>query len=180
MNSGNIVLADTKTGFIDSGIKWFSNSTFSHSFVTMPDTLGFPMCIEATSGGVDMTRFDTGYQNNLNEGYQVWSINVPQATKDAALQQIINDLEMSYGILQYPWFMWRRINLLFKRDIKSKDNWNTSGMICSQLCVAYLIACGLSYVLAGYGMGSISPQDLQDIFMAHPEVFSLQESVRLP
>ena len=75
--------------------------------------------------------------------------------------------------------MWRRINLLFGRDIKSQNNWNTNGMICSQLCVAYLVACGLSDIFKGYGRGSVAPQDLQDIFAAHPEVFELVQSVRI-
>jgi hypothetical protein len=180
MNPGDIVLADTKSGFVDSCIKWFTSSTFSHSFVGMPDLLGFPMCIEAAEGGVDMTRFDTGYVNNQEEGYQVWTVNLPQDVKNVALQSIINDLETGYGILEYPWFMWRRINLLFGRDIKAQNNWNTSGMICSQLVVAYLKAAGLQSVLTGYGNGSVSPQDLQNIMQAHPEIFTLSQTVRLP
>ena len=47
MFEGNIVLADCKTNnFIVKAIDWFTQSKFSHSFVTMPDLLGCPMCIE--------------------------------------------------------------------------------------------------------------------------------------
>jgi hypothetical protein len=183
MNFGDIVLANTKKGFIVNAIKWFTNSVFSHSFVTMPDVLGFPMCIEACDHGVDMTRFDTGYLNNMGQGYEVWQINVDQSIKDEALKEIINDLETGYGFLEYPWFMWRHFLRFFGKDIKSQDNWNTWGMICSQLCVSYLkvilTAIGREDVLAGYGNGSISPQDLQDIFKANPDLFSLIERVRL-
>src|ERR1035441_10458989 len=96
MNPGDIVLAGTKSSFVPNAIKWFTNSQFSHSLITMPNYLNYPMCIEAAENGVSMTRFDTGYVNNLNQGYQVWSVNLPQETKDQALGQIINDLEILY------------------------------------------------------------------------------------
>lgn len=177
---GHIVLADTKSGFIPNTIKWITASEFSHSFVTIPDILGIPMCIEAAENGVDTTRFDTGYVDNQGEGYEVWSVNVPQDVKDAAIKSLLNDLETNYGFLQFPWFIWRAINRVFGRDIKSQNNWDTNGMICSQVCCAYLTACGLSAVFAGYGNGSICPQDLQNIFKAYPQYFQKLESVRLP
>jgi hypothetical protein len=179
MSYGDIVLANNKTNWISQCIKWFTGSRFSHSFVTMPDILDIPMCMEASEGGVDMARFDTKYLDNQNEGIEVWSINVSQDAKDTAIKYILSDLEIGYGFLQYPWFMWRRICLIFGKDIRSQNNWNSDGMICSQLCVTYLRALGLSKVLEGYGSGSIAPQDLQDIFKAHPDKFTLASSSRL-
>lgn len=179
MKYGDVVFADTKTGMIPGAIKWITSSQFSHSLVTVPDVLGTPMCIEAAETGVDFTRFDTGYVENQNEGYEVWTLNIDQSIKDAAIISILADLETGYGALQFPWFVWRKLNSLIGRDIKAQNNWDTSGMICSQLCVAYLKACGLSSVLAGYGNGSIAPQDLQNIFKAHPELFTKTASVRL-
>lgn len=179
MEYGNIVLASTKSGFVPNAIKSFTSSKFSHSLVTMPDVLGVPMCIEAAEGGVDTTRFDKNYINDPGQGYQVWQLKVSKEVKDRAIRHLLDELETGYGFLEYPWFMWRRLNLLLGKDIKGQDNWSTKGMICSQLCVAYLKACGLEYVLKGYGKGSISPQDLQDIMKAHPELFKLAEEVRL-
>lgn len=172
MEYGNLILANTKKGFIQQAIKWFTKSQFSHSFVTMPDILDIPMCIEACEGGVDMCRFDKGYVNDTNQAYEVWALNISQDIKDQALKQIMNDLETGYGFLEYPWFIWRRLNLLVGKDIKAHNNWNSSGIICSQLCVAYLTACGLAYLFDGYGKGSIAPQDLQNIFIAYPELFT--------
>lgn len=179
MSYGHIVLASTKGQFIPSAIRWFTNSQFSHSFVTTPDILAIPMCMEAAEMGVDFTRFDEGYVNNQDQGYETWNIKVDQTIKDQAIISILSDLEIGYGFLQYPWFMWRRICFFFGKDIKNQNNWDKGGMICSQLCVAYLRACGLGYIFAGYGIGSISPQDLQNIFYAHPELFEKIESVRL-
>ena len=179
MSYGNIVLAGTQGSFVPNAIKWFTNSKFSHSFVTTPEILGVAMCIEAAESGVDFCRFDSHYSNDLTQGYEVWNIKIDQNIKDIAITSILNDLETSYGFLQYPWFIWRRICLFCGKDIKVQNNWDKNGMICSQLCVAYLDACGLSNVLSGYGNGSVSPQDLQDIFKQHPELFEKIESVRL-
>lgn len=179
MNYGDIVLSSTKSGFIPNAIKWFTQSVFSHSFVTTPSVLGQPMCIEAAEGGVDFTLFNKSYLNNLNEGYEVWEIKVSRSIKDKAIKSILNDLELHYGFLEYPFFIWRRICLFFGKDIKASNNWNTQGMICSQLCVSYLKACGLESVLAGYGNGSIAPQDLRNIFSAHPKIFKLSQSIRM-
>lgn len=137
------------------------------------------MCMEAADGGVDMLRFDVGYVNNDNIGYEVWSISIPDELKDAALKEMLNNLEVTYGFLAYPWFIWRKICRFFGKDIKSQNNWLHQGIICSQLCTMYLKACGLSHVFSGYGDGSIAPQDLQDIFNSNPNLFQKVESVRL-
>jgi len=175
MKYGNIVLANTKKGIVQKAIKWFTKSNFCHCLVTTPDILETPMCIEAAISGVDMTRFDVSYQNNPNKSYEIWSINIPQEVKDSAIKSIINDLEVGYGFFQYPWFIWRRINLLFGKDIKAQNNWHKDGMICSELCVAYLKSCGLEGILFEYGKGSVTPQDLRDIFTSHPSIFTLIE-----
>jgi hypothetical protein len=179
MEYGNIVLASSKKGFIQNAIKAFTSSVFSHSLVTMPDVLGMPICIEACEGGVSTVRFDKNYVNDLNQGYQVWRLKISQEQKDKGIIAAVNDLETGYGFLEYPWFIWRRINLWFGKDIKSQNNWYTGGTICSELCVQYLTACGLGYIFEGYGEGSISPQDLQDVMRVHPELFELVEEVRL-
>ena len=179
MNSGDLVLASCKNNWISKCIMWFTSSVFSHSFVIMPDILDTPMCVEASEGGVDTARFDKNYLNDVNEGIQIWTLNIDQDIKDNALKTILHYLETGYGFLEYPWFMWRRLNKLFGKDIKAQNNWNHSGMICSQLCVTYLRACGLDYIFEGYGEGSIAPQDLQDIFKAHSDLFTVRATFRL-
>ena len=179
MPYGSIVLASTASGFIPNAIKFVTGSIFSHSFITTPDILSTPMCIEAAESGVDFTRFDKSYQNDPNQSYEVWNVLVDQETKDKAIVSVLNELQIPYGLLQYPWFMWRRVCVFFGKDIKSQDNWNKDGMICSQLCVFYLKACGLEKIFKDYGEGSIAPQDLQDIMKANPDLFKKIDSVRL-
>lgn len=176
---GNIVLASTKGEFVPNAIKWFTGSVFSHSLVTTPDILNTPMCIEASSRGVDFTRFDNSYINNENQGYEIWKVKIDQKIKNKATVFILNDLEIGYGFLQFSYFIFRKICLFFGKDIKSWNNWSKSGMICSELCVSYLTACGLKDIFTGYGIGSIAPQDLQNIFKSRPDIFEKIQSVRL-
>lgn len=170
---GNIVLANTKSGFVPATIRFFTKSKFSHSLITAPDLIGIPMCIESASSGVDMLRFDTGYQNNSGVDYEVWEVNIPDSAKDAGLQAAINKLETKYGYLEIPWFIWRWLNGLFGKDIKNQDNWCQNGTICSQLCELNLEGGGLTGLFAGYGKGSVHPGDLRQIMTAHPEFFKL-------
>lgn len=180
MKYGHIVLASTKRGFIPNSIKWFTKSKFSHSFITIPSILDLPMCIEAAEGGVDTTRFDKSYINNKNQGYEVWEVKINKKEKDKAIKHVISDLEIGYGFLQYPYFILKRLLLLFGIDIKGKNNWfRKEGMICSQLCIAYLKACGLNHIMKDYGNGSIAPQDLRDIMTSNPKIFRLINTVRL-
>src|SRR5271167_4658793 len=131
MKYGHVVLADTKSGFVPSLIKFVTDSEFSHSFVTIPDILGVPLCIEAAEVGVNTTPFNKSYAKNMNEGYEVWEVRVSKKIKDAAIKSLLNDLEIGYGFLQFPWFIWRAINRFFGRDIKKSNNWDTNGIICS-------------------------------------------------
>lgn len=179
MGYGHVVLASTKGEFVPNAIKWFTGSVFSHSLITTPDILGVPMCVEAGSSGVDFTRFDNTYENSPNQAFEVWEVLVPQDVKDAAIRELLSKLEIVYGFLEYPYFIWRRICRFFGKDIKSQNNFILQGMICSQLCVSYLKLCGLSHVFEGYGEGSIAPQDLQDIFSKNPLLFKKSYSVRL-
>ena len=176
---GQIVLVNTKKGFIPSAIKWFTGSKFSHSLVIMPDMFDTRLCIEAVEGGVNMVGFDTEYSKNQNVGYEVYSINVDQKSMDKALELLIKDLEIGYGFLAYPWFIYRRIGTFFGIDMKKHDNWFHSGIICSQLCTYYLQQCGLSDLFADYGDGSVSPQDLKTIIISRPDIFKLTDSVRM-
>lgn len=171
MNYGYIVLSINKYNWLSKCIRWFTNSKYSHSFVIIPSILEVPMAIEAGATGVDAVRFDNQYIYDNTQGYEIWKINAPQHLIDESIKLLLNDLELQYGYLQYPWFIWRKLNKIFGKDIKWQDNWNKDGMICSQLCVSHLKYCGFESVFNGYGNGSVAPQDLQDIFTRYPDLF---------
>lgn len=177
---GHIVLASTSGDFVASAIRFFTGpkvftpSRYSHAFVTMPPLLGVPMCAEDSSAGVDMLRFDTGYLQNPAETVEVWQLNIPQASKDAGLQAVIGKLEQSYGYLEIPWFIWRWLNRLVGRDIKHQDNWSQTDSVCSGLVRnQYIENNGLKAFWAAYGQNSVCPQDLRDIMVTRPDLFTM-------
>ena len=175
-NYGHIVLAFTIDNFDGKIIKFFTRSKWSHSFITIPDILGRPMCLEAADSGVSALAFDYGYKNDPVENYNKWNVKLPKEVKDYAISECLNDLQTKYGYLELPWFGWRAFLLwAFNKDIKSENNWCQKGTICSELCVKYLTLCGLGYLFKDFGNGSVSPQDIENIMLAHPELFELEE-----
>lgn len=176
MEYGHVVLANSKQEFTARMIKLLTRSQWSHSLVTSAPQLGVEMGMEAAGSGVSQLPFDKAYRQDPGQGFRVYRINLAQDVKDSALRSILPELESPYGYADLPWFIWRAINRLFGRDIKSQNNWASKNDICSQLVVKYLTACGLSALFAGYGVNTIAPQDLQEIMDAHPETFQVIEN----
>ena len=171
MEYGHIVLASTKSGVVPSAIKFITKSQYSHSFITAPTIVGLPMCVEAAESGIDMIRFDDAYTQNAAENIEIWEVLISDEMKDKGLVAVFDKLETSYGFLELPWFVWRWMNRLVGRDIKSQNNWSKNGTICSQLCRIYLTATGLGSLFEGYGKGAVAPQDLSVVMNANPQLF---------
>ena len=178
MVSGNVVLVQSKWGdnwfqtFISNAIRWLTSSQYSHSLVTLPQLLNCDMCVEAASNGVTLQRFDTTYWTNPSQACDVYElIGISDDIKAAAMKGLLSELDTSYGYLEMPWFIWRALNRMVGRDIKSHDNWSQHGDICSWVCVQYLTACGLGDLFRDYGKCSVAPQDLRNIFDANPTIF---------
>lgn len=170
---GHVVIANNKSGIVPKLIKWITRSNFSHSLITCPDLLGYPMCIEAASNGISMIRFDLGYFLDPTEGYEMYEFQIDDSTKAQGIINCVNRLESSYGYLELPWFAWRALNLLFGRDIKNQNNWCSTGTICSQLSVDYITACGYGQLFSAFGQGSVNAQDVRNVMVANPSLFKL-------
>lgn len=173
---GQIVLANTKKGLVPSAIRFFTSSKFSHSLVTLPDTLGVPMCIEASSKGISTVRFETAYLQNPHVEIEVWDVHLTNEEIDLALIAVLNHLESSYGYSELPWFVWRWFNKKLGRDIKHENNWFKKDEICSELCEFYLMNTKLRLLFTGYGDSSMCPQDIRDVMVANPMFFTLSYS----
>jgi len=175
---GFICFAYTNNKWYDWCIAKFSKSSWSHSFFTCPPMLGEEMVMEADSSGVSVCSFDQHYRQNSTQTYKVFRFkNVDQATIDAAIKNRIPELEVTYGYLEYPWFIWRYLNRMVGRDIKAQDNWCQNGNeVCSQFLREYISDCGYASLFDGYGKGSMAPEDIYQVVLAHPELFELVES----
>jgi hypothetical protein len=142
MSYGYIGFAYSKGEFIASAICWFTKSKWSHSFITVPPMLEKEMVMEAAQGGVQMIPFDRGYRDNSTQIYEIYKFKVDQDSIDKSILECADHLEETYGFLQYPWFMWRSLNKLFGRDIKSQNNWSSQGEVCSDLTRRFIEGAG--------------------------------------
>lgn len=176
MEYGHVCFAYSKNEFIAKAIAWFTKSQWSHTFITVPPILGKEMAMEAGSGGTEMVMFDVGYRNNPSQKYEVYRVKIAQDIIDQALAKCLDNLEMPYGYLEYPWFVWRSICLWFGKDIKSQNNWSTKDEVCAGLTNAYIVNLYLELLVQGFGKNSVNAQDLYNIVKANPDIFELVES----
>jgi hypothetical protein len=163
MAYGQIVLAGSKSGFVPRAIKFLTKSKFSHSLITAPDMVKLPMCVEAAENGVSVIRFDQAYTQNSSENIEIWEVLVSNEAKDNGLTHAFDKLEKGYGFLELPWFIWRAMNKLVGRDIKSQNNWSRNRI--------YLVNTGLGKLFDMYGRGAVAPQDISDVMNANPKYF---------
>jgi hypothetical protein len=176
MDYGHVCFAYTQGKWYDWCIAKMTGSQWSHSFLTCPPILGEEMVMEADNGGVSICSFDSHYRQDATQTYQIFRLKTDQDLKDFSIKNRIKELEVSYGFLEYPWFMWRTLNKLFGRDIKSQNNWCQNGTeVCSQLLREYIEDCIGTTIFAAYGKGSMAPQDIYNIVLMCPSLFELIE-----
>lgn len=176
MEYGHVCFAFSKNEWIAKAIAWFTKSQWSHTFLTVPPMLGKEMVMEAGGGGVEMVTFDQAYRNNSGQKYEVYRVKLSPETINQAISKCMDKLEMPYGYLEYPWFIWRFMNKWVGRDIKAQDNWSTNLEVCAGLVDIYLDELGLQALSKDFGNNAISAQDIYEIVKAHPELFELVES----
>lgn len=172
---GYVCFAYSKNEWIAKAIAWFTRSKWSHSFITVPPMFDREMVMEAATGGTQTVMFDKAYRNNPNQRYEVYKLKVSKKAIDKAILKCMDRLEMPYGYLEYPWFMWRSLNKLFGRDIKNQDNWSKKDEVCSGLASFFLKSVGFKRLFRGFGKNSITAQDVYEAVKANPELFELVE-----
>lgn len=175
MEYGYICFAYTKNEWVPKEISAITHSKWSHSFITAPLMLGREMAMEAAAGGVSLVPFDIAYRNNPNQKYEVYKFKCDPDKIDASISKCMNELEMGYGYLQFPWFIWRAINESVGKDIKSQDNWSQKGIVCSGFARHFIEYAGYSELFAGFGKNSANAQDVYRIVLARPKLFELIE-----
>jgi hypothetical protein len=175
MEYGHIVITNTKKGWVQAAIRYFTGSKFSHSLFTIPQVVGKQMGVEAAAVGVEALCFDTHYRFNPNVAYKIFRFRADPAKKDVAIGRALESLQDGYGYLELPWFIWRWLNAKFGRDIRKQNNWYEGGKICSEITAQYICDAGYPHLFAGFGKGAINAQDVLEVCEAHPELFELVE-----
>ena len=175
MEYGYVCFSYSKNEWIAKAIAWFTNSQWSHTFITISPILGKEMVMEASSGGTQTILFDKAYRNNTNQKYEVYKLKIDQDIIDQAIIDCLDNLEMPYGYFEYPWFIWRFINKWFGKDIKSQNNWSTKNEVCAGVTDTFLVRCSLDFLFKDFGKNSITAQDIYEIVLANPHLFELIE-----
>lgn len=131
-------------GYGDSKGRWpailqhiFAGPGASHAFlITYPIGIitPVPMVFEA-----DISVKHTPYWRYLDDKkFDYWLFSMPNFTNDEiihAIDKCTNEFSsVTYGFLQWPWFVWRWFHeKVLHTDWRKKRNWFTSGVICSEL-----------------------------------------------
>lgn len=174
-NYGYVCFAYSKNEWLAKAIAWFTKSQWSHSFIMAPSMIDREMAMESASNGVSLVPFDSSYRNNDNQKYEVYRFKMSKESIDKGVLMTMDMLETPYGYLEYPWFMWRSLNALLGRDIKSQNNWSQQGTVCSGLVRLYIdsVSPGL---FTDFGKDSANAQDVYNVVKARPDLFELIES----
>jgi len=172
---GYICFAYSKNEWIAKAIAWFMRSQWSHSFITIPPVIDNEMAMEAAGSGTQTILFDKGYRNNKNQKYEIYQVNYSKDKINKSIDSCLKKLEMPYGYLEYPWFIWRFICKSFGKDISGQNNWSTKDEVCSGLVESFLSRLPCYNLFAKFGKNSICPQDIYEIVKANPHIFRLIE-----
>lgn len=175
MDYGYVCFSYTKNELIAKLIAKITQSKWSHSFIVVPPVLEKEMVMEAASNGISMTTFQENYRDNANESYEVYRVFAPKNKVDKSILSCMERLERPYPYLELLWFVWRRINKFFGKDIKDQNNWFTNGVVCSGLVRKFLEGSGLKRLFKGFGIDAVAPQDVYNIVLANPKLFELIE-----
>jgi hypothetical protein len=175
LDYGYVCFAYTKNEFIANAISSITQSKWSHSFITIPPILDQRVVMEAAGNGIDVTMFNLSYKNNPNESYEIYRFKAPKDKIDKSIISCMEILERPYPYLELLWFMWRRLNKVFGRDIKDQNNWFRNGLVCSGLVRKFIEGAGFKKLFHGFGVDSVCPQDIYEIVLVHPKLFELVE-----
>lgn len=175
MNDYGYVCFSYSNVWYDWCITKVTASRWSHAFITIPSIVGKQMVLQAVTSGVSAVPFDSAYRNNDKISYEIYKFKIKKGKIDSSISRCMNRLGTSYGFLEYPWLLWRALNMLVGRDIKSHSNWCEQGTICSGLVRSYIEECGYNF-FSEFGKDAVNPQDAYVVIKSHPELFELVES----
>jgi hypothetical protein len=183
---GQIGFSICEKSWFGKFIKFFTKSDFSHTFICYYPLQDLELIFEANELMM-LTPFDKHYRNNVGQKYEVWEITqfsgdaiTTLMTVDALKACYLEYCNVKYGYTQLLWFIWRWLaeSLGIKLDLKKDRKWFVKGILCSELVYLYLRTLNIPILNAEldlYCANNITPKDLREIFLRHPEIFILME-----
>ena len=170
---GDIVFSGKRaSNWFSNGVRWFTNSKWSHCFFVMTDVAGERAVLEADLH-CQVVPWHREYEVNNNDYYEVYR--PTQATQEELIKAA-NDtyVEFSgeiYGFGQIVWFMW---DALCKKIGFKSGQQLFSGIVCSGVLDADIQRINDIYreaFKACVVINRVTPQELYDIVKARPDLF---------
>jgi hypothetical protein len=157
--------------FIQKAIMYFTNSSFSHSFMVRNNDDGVPCALETSSTRV---MFEP-VANKLNEKnwVEMWDVIHSPQNKRIALNDCMIYNKQWYAYLSYIWFMYRwACRKFFRYEPKKMWWWCKPGRTCTELTEKY----PSHYLMfpelfKSLDPDTLSPRELRDIMIANPDKF---------
>jgi len=152
-----IVVSNTKKGFIQRAIRFFTKGKRTHSFPLLGEIDGVQLGLSADELIVDIV--DVNDYRNDNANFIMYE--VPDLLpKCFWLPKLLQYNKKRYPYLELLWFVYRWFRRLFNPSWKGVNFFNTGGVFCSELTMIALELSG--HVLEG-DPNSLGPDDVETI-----------------
>lgn len=183
MDIGDIILINNlEKDWFSAAQRFFTGKPFTHSAVGVGRVMGYYSILEADILVEVTPVFKTLNQNIEYSVYEVHGVNKNE------LFEIVKELYIeystkSYGYFQLLWFaFYRWLFELFGKDVRKKNNWFTSGVICSELVWYYFEKLGKKHfpqlleTINEWLPNTFHSGDVNNVVERHPEIFKLKET----
>ena len=179
---GSIDLLDNENGnFLSKAIRFFTNSTISHTDFTMGKIVKEESVLSAQAL-MSVLPLCTYFWDE----YFTFTIYEIEGVPEKELEKIVRAMYIDfagkkYGFMQLPWFIYRWFMERLGKDVRKQHNWFAKNNICSELVWMYLVKVskGRDYgrfpelyaKLNEWNRDTVSPQDIKVIVESFPEIF---------
>jgi len=184
-----IELKDIKVGMIglsggdtliQKGIRFFTGSIFSHSFVVIDGPNNIKSVLETTSTLVSVSPLDR--KVNEPDWVQIWEPIAPDEYKKYAISETYKKfVGKRYGYESYFWFIYRWIVRKFGYEPTKMWRSFSKGVTCTELSCNYLFKIGSYFPeLFKNDLNTYAPQELYEIMNNNQDFFRLKGWLKLP
>jgi hypothetical protein len=178
---GSIVLLNNDNGnFVSRAVRFFTNSTISHTDFTM----GRIVEEEATLSAEPLISVLPLVTYFHDEGFEfkVYEIQgVPEVVLDKWVTGMFLDYAgTTYGFLQLLWFIYRWAMEKLGKDVRKGKNWFPQNKVCSEMVYNLMLKVGLYYrsdlkkKLDEWNENTVTPEDIKRVVEAFPAIFKLK------
>jgi hypothetical protein len=170
---GDVGFSHRKRGIYNRIVSFITGNYYSHTFIILKEFYGDVAVLEADLK-CQVVSFKEEYINKNDDYWEIWRpVGVGIGAKLRETERCyIKYAGKTYGFLQIPWFIWKRIAKAI--GVNPGKNWFPGGAICSEITCDYLPGLSGAYKEAlPFGLNEVDPDDIRDVVAARPDLFKL-------